>query len=217
MKRLGWIIGVAVVVAIAFFIPEQKGEIWTSVFSAMSVVSLLFIGLLYYVYKKGGSTADKSIGVGLIMLLAALSVFNGYNQYRASVFQAETLPKIRKTIERGIVLSHTYQPMLKTLRKYHQSGNGEMSLEKRFKERHEEKIRPMNGQLRYIPNPQKDSAESPYLYYVKTATPDTVVLVGQSMQVPGKNTAFTNYNGQTGLLQYRATLTKGGVDYVREN
>lgn len=217
MKKLGWIIGGVVVVVIAFFIPEQKGQIWTSVFSAMAVVGALFIGLIYYVFQKGNSTADKFLGAGLILLLAALSVFNIYYQYRASIFQTDILPKIKKTIERGVLLAHIHEPMVKTLRGYHQNDNGDMSLEQRFKARYGKEIRKVNSQLRYIHNPQRDSTESPHLYYPQTASPDTVMLVGQSLQVPGKDTAFTNYNGQTGLLQYRGTLTKEGVDYVREN
>jgi hypothetical protein len=52
---------------------------------------------------------------------------------------------------------------------------------------------------------------------VETLEPDRIVLVSQETYVPGRDSSFKNYNGQTGMLQEKFTLTERGITHVSEN
>jgi hypothetical protein len=218
-NKYWWILGVATITAVAFLIPDRTGEIWMSVVSAMAVVGVFYLGLVVYIFKKGESTADKIVGISVISLLAALIIFNGIIQYKGAILQHKTLTEIRTVIDKGIILAYTQEPLLKTLRTYHnQTDNQDLSLQEIFKERYGNNIQRDSEPIRFIPDEQKDNREeSPFIYYKENEESDTVMLIGQSLIVNGSNSTFSNYNGQKGFLQYKTTLTKDGVDYVREN
>lgn len=218
-NKIWWIVGAVVIVAIAFFIPDRTGEIWTSVVSAMVAVGVFYLGLLVYIFRKGKSTNDKMVGAGVIILLVFLIIFNGIYQYRGSTFQHRTLKDIRATLDKGIISSHAQQPFLKTLQAYHtRTTNQDSTLEEIFKARYGDNIQKDSDLLRFVPDAQKDNInESPFIYYKETGNSDRLVLVGQSLLAEGEDSTFENYNGQEGLIQYRVTLTKEGIDYVREN
>lgn len=218
-NKYWWIFGVAIIATTVFFIPERTGEIWTPVLSAMAVVGIFYVGLLVYIFKNGDSTAGKMIGVGVIGLFVALVIFNGVNQYSSSTFQHKTLTKVRSVIDRGLITVYSQEALLKSLQTYHNGTNHRgLTLEEIFRERYGDDIQSGSGLTRFIPDDQKEhSGESPFIYYKDTKNSNKLVLIGQSLLAKGRDSTFKNYNGQKGLLQYRATLTKDGVDYVREN
>lgn len=218
-NKFWWIVGVAIITAVAFFIPERTGEIWTSILSALVVVGIFYVGLLFYIFKHGKSTTDKIVGVGVIILLTSLIVAHGILQYRGATFQHRTLPKIRASIEKGIISTRGQQPFLRTLQAYHAgTADQDSTLEDLFKARYADNIQHDSELIRFVPDAQKENSDkSPFLYYKETGSRNKLVLVGQSLLVEGQDSTFRNYNGQKGLLQYRITLTKKGVDYVREN
>jgi energy-coupling factor transporter transmembrane protein EcfT len=218
-RKIWWVLGVAAVTIVVFFIPDQTGEIWYSVTSAMVVVGAFYLGLLFYIFKKGQSTADKMIGFGVIAFLAVLIIFIGIFQYRLSVYQHDVLTEIRSVIDKGIILAYTQEPLLKSLKAYHDGADNQNSTIKNiFKEQYGKNIQKDSDLFRFIHNEQEDNREeSPFIYYKETANSDSLVLIGQSLLSEGRDSTFENYNGHKGLLQYRFTLTKEGVNYVREN
>lgn len=219
VKKRWFIIAGVVTATVAFFIPEQKGGMWTSVISAMIVVGIFYLGLLIYILKNGKSTKDKLIGIGVISLLISLIIFNGILQYRGSTFQHQTLTKIRASIDKGIISSYAQQPFLKTLQAYHMgSTKQDSTLEDIFKRRYGDNLHSGSDLTRFVPDAQKDNSnESPFIYFNNPKNANKLELIGQSLLVKGRDSTFNNHNGQKGLLQYRAILTKDGVEYVREN
>ena len=53
--------------------------------------------------------------------------------------------------------------------------------------------------------------------FIAAVSDHEIVLVGQEMYVNGRDPGFKNYDGKTGMLQARATLTEKGLKYESEN
>lgn len=218
MKKLGWIVGAAVLVAIAFFIPGTAGYIWTPVTSGMIVAGLFLAGLVIYIFRNSRSRLYQGVAIGLLAVLAASVVYSGIYQYNSSTWFDDNLQDIRKTIEKGIMLVHMQEPLLKTLKEYHNREGTQTSVSSLFQKRYGDNLEKRDGGLRFIPAGQRDNAdEPPYLYLKETAGKDSVILVGHSGFVDGWDPEFNNFNGLKGQMQYKAILTKEGVSYEKEN
>lgn len=219
MKQIWWILGVMAVAAVAFFVPGQSGYLWAPLISAMAVAGIFFIGLGVYVWRKGRSGFDQVFGIGVLALLALLTIYSGISNYRASTRQYDYLMHIRLTIEKGISKAYTQQTLLELLREYHQQPEGEeTTISDLFNARYNDFVKDIDGQLRFIPEDQQEhSEESPFIFLEQTTSPDSIVLVAQSLRIQGWDSMFNNFNGQTGKMQFQAVLTEGGVSYEREN
>ncbi len=219
MKKGVWIIGGIILTVVAFLIPDSRGYLWPSLFSAMAVVGIFFISLILYTIRNSQSTFDRFFSIGILILISALIVFTGIHQYRVSQWHHDNLMEIRKTIDRGILTVYMNQPLLNTLRIYHDnSADADPAIKEAFEAEYGNLIQKVEGRSRYIPENQKDNInDSPFIFYKRAATADSVILVGQSLHTEGKDSTFSNFNGLQGKMQYRAVLTKNGVDYEREN
>lgn len=216
MKYLYWIAGVAVLAGIVFFLFGMSGSIWASVTGAMGVVGLFFIGLLAYVIRNARSSGDLVLGIGVLVLFAALAVRVGLSSYHQARWQRKQLMKVRATVDQGHLTIHLNIPLLKTLKARYQEQTGTKDLRQLFMQRYGGHLKPDGSLTRYIPEDrQKD--EVPYFYYDSTQTENKVVLVGRSKFGNGEDPEFTNYGGGKGNLQYKSVLTPKGVDYVKEN
>ncbi len=218
MKRIGWILGGMILAAIAFFIPERSGYIWAPVISAVGIAGLFLLGLVVYIIRNGKSQFDRVFGIGIIVLLAGATIYSGVFNYQKAGWQLDLLMDIRATIEKGISQAQSTEPLLLSLEAYHnQDGSNRKAIEAVFLERNGEKIRTINGFNRFIPHDETEEHDSPYLYYAEAVSSDSVVLVAQSMRIPGRDPGFPNYNGANGYMQFKATLTEGGLNYERQN
>ena len=102
MHKGWWIFGVTVLTIIAFYIPDQAGYLWSPITYAMVVVGLYFIGLVIYILKIGRSAVDRTIGIGALVLLGALTIYSGLFSYDMANWQHQNLVDIRKTIDQGV-------------------------------------------------------------------------------------------------------------------
>lgn len=213
MKKIFWWIGVGIfITAGAFFIPVQSGSLWPSVISA-SVAAFIYVVVFLAVWlpKIQPARKRKAIAVTLTVLL----VFSGGSamlSYESSVRQKERLKNIRTHLEKEIIKSYIQKPMLVTLRGYYNSEYDDTGLGQVFKAKYDSLV--TQDSLFTFGNRNENQS---IFIYLANASPDTLVLVGESSIVEGKNGDFENYSKEKGRFQVRGILTSNGVDYEREN
>ncbi|MDR8391322.1 hypothetical protein NC796_09250 [Aliifodinibius sp. S!AR15-10] len=218
MHKGWWIFGVTVLTIIAFYIPGQAGYLWSPITCAMGIVGLYFTGLVIYILKMGRSTVDRDVGIGALALLGALTIYSGLFNYDMAEWQHQNLMDIRKTIDKGVSLAHTQEPLLHSLSRFHKQGNkSDSTVTQIFRARYGGQIETINGEMRFVPKQLADVHEESPLFFLKEIGRDSVIIIAQSLQVRGRDPSFQNYDGGKGKMQYRAILTEGGVNYEREN
>jgi hypothetical protein len=209
MKQLFWILGGALLVSAAFFIPEGAGQVWQSLL--LSGIAVLFFLITYVFFQPKNSAPNKNIaGVATGILLVLVGI-HGWLGYQESIKQSENLVEIRKVIESGIAKNHINEMLLTTLRSYYSSEKDDANLGALFKFHHDSLMN--DTEIKFYPS---DEERSPKIELVK-ATADSVVIVAYSSFVSGRSTAFKNYDGQNGYLQTKGILTTEGIEYEREN
>lgn len=221
MRKLLWIAGVCVAVLLVYISVDGRGYLWKPLIGALIVVGIFFAGLIVYIVRHSKSVADSITGVSVLVVLSGLLAFSGSFFYNYAQWQHDLLIKdIRTTIQKGIMLSHIQEPLLKTLNAYHRHPSASHEdLNSLFIKRYRSQLDTGEAALRFIPSGQDEEHRdsSPLIYFDSTATEHKVALVGQSLYGQGKKDSFVNYVEGEGSLQYRGVLTKEGVRYVREN
>lgn len=213
MKKIfWWIAGGVLLTAIAFFIPEQTGSMWSSVISS-SVVVLIYLIVFSIVWlpKIESQTKRRAIAVTFGVLIV-FSVISATISYKGSVRQLELLPAIRTTIETSIAEAFIKEPLLETLRLYHSAENTNRDMGDLFTTKFDSLIT-QDSMFTY----GSRNDEQTFFLYFNEASPGRVVLIGESSYVDGNDVGFTNFSGATGRYQVRGILTSKGVDYERQN
>jgi hypothetical protein len=206
-----WLAGGIIFVSIAFFIPAQTTDLWPQFYAAGGAAFVYLITLLLYTLRKPVSTKACVITLVCFMIILGALVISSLQSDSLSHWQAKRLMQMKGVIGRGVMLYKMPQPLLETLRAFHQQMPGD-------KETLSQVFRRLNGKATVGSNINKPEYEGDSLkVFVQSLEPDIVVLVAQETFVKGRNPEFLNFNGQKGMIQEKCTLTSKGVKYESEN
>ncbi len=208
-----WIMGGIMVVAGAFFIPEQSGSMWPSVILS-SVAAFLYTVVFSFVWLKEIESSVKRKAIGwTLTVLVVFSFASAAISYEGSSRQTDLLPEIRTTIETNIAETYIKEPLLKTLRAYRvERESDDISLESLFKSSYDSLI--TNDGI-FTHSDLKDDAT--LTIYVSQINSDSVSLIAESEYIDGRDPEFQNFSGNAGQYQTKGILTKEGVHYERTN
>lgn len=211
-KIIYWIFGGAVLTTVAFFVPEQSGSMWPSVI-ASATVAFLYLGIFLAVWLKEikSSTKRKAIAATFVVLFV-FSIASAVISYEGSVRQQETLENIRGQLEGDFLYNYMHEPLIKTLSDFYSEGNNESNIGDLFTSRYDSLITE-DGAFEFE---SRDEDQTLYLYIAENSA-DSIVVVGESTYLKGKNDDFSNYSGSTGQYQVQGILTSKGIDYERQN
>jgi len=206
-----WIVAGVILVTATFFLIPQGKELWPAINGAGIAAFIYLIALLAYVLRKPLPTRPRLV-VGIIaVVVIGCTAFSWERMQDQSYWQADLLMKIRAVIGRGIMIYEMPPPLLKTLDMYYrQDTKGAKTLAEVFRQ--------LYPGATAGTNIHKSEGEwDKTTVIVETLEPDRIVLVSQEAFVPGRDSTFRNYNGQTGMLQEEFTLTERGITHVSEN
>lgn len=208
-----WLAAGLLFVSGAFFIPEQAGSIWPSLFwgSGAAIVYLAVLSL-YWLPQIESATKRRAMGwtLGILVFFSGVSAALSYEGTQR---QVELLPEIRTTIEKGIAETKIQEPLLKTLRDYHrQEGEERRSVGNLFRAKYDSLI----GSDSLFSYGAADPDGMLHIY-VSHLEKDSVVLVAESSYINGREPDFKNFSGNSGQFQMRGILTKNGVRYEQAN
>lgn len=206
-------------VALAFFIPAQKGSIWPSLIAG-GVASLAYlIAFSFYGIRKIESPGKRKLVTTAMVLLVVFSLASASISYEGSKRQTALLPEIRTTIETGMAESYIKKHLLKTMQAYYLEDKvGEnSSLDEIFRAKFdslitEDRLLLYNGKDTY-----SEDDETIMKIFVTTVKPDSIVLVAESGYKDGKDPQYTNYSSAKGMYQTMGILTQEGIRYERTN
>ncbi len=214
MKKIITWIGVGILLSVvAFFIPEQSGNMWPSLIASAIVAGLyLIIFMAVWLRKINSAKKRKAIAITLTVFLV-FSLASAVISYEGSVRQQETLSDIRVHLETNIVYHYIHEPLVKTLGKFYDDEISEKNMGELFVTEYDSLINE-DGVFAY--GSQEPDEQTLFLYISKTSV-DSVILVGESSYLKGTESDFDNWSGNKGRFQVRGILTKKGVDYERQN
>lgn len=205
-----WLITGIAAVSILFLLPGVTGELWLSVLLGGIAVVIFFGMLLQTLFNKEGKNAYSLTLAVIMVLYLAFAGFSGWTSYQHSNFQHDILTDIRHTIDEDIIRVHTREPLLHTLRNFNEQDAALNSL---FQDLYGDKI-DNSGRFLF---PYDDMNDEPPFLFVDELETDKISLVGLSTYTKGTDDGFENFDGSAGNIQFRATLTDGGIQYDREN
>lgn len=207
-----WIIGGAILTTAAFFIPEQSGSMWPSVFASAAVaMGYLVVFLAVWLRKLTNARKQKAIAITCTTLLF-FSAASAVISYEGSVRQRDTLENIRGQLEGDILYNYMHEPLIKTLGDFYSEENDESKIGDLFVSRYDSLITE-DGVFEFG---SKNEVQTLYLY-IKESNADSVVMIGESTYLKGQNDDFSNFSGAKGQYQVQGILTSKGVDYERQN
>lgn len=216
MKKtiLLWIAGGVLLVAGAFFLPEQTGSIWPSVILGSIAAFLYLIAFSFVWLKKIESSARRKAIGWTLTVLVVFSFISASISYEGSSRQTELLPEIRTTIETNIAEMYIKEPLLKTLKAYHvdQESRDNISIGSIFKTRYDSLID--KGSVFNYGNLGDDATLTIYCSQISS---DSVSLIAESSYIDGRDSGFKNFSGATGQFQIQGILTREGLYYERTN
>ena len=203
-----WIVAGVILVSAPFFLTPQSTELWPALNAAGIAASIYVVAFLVYVLRKPLPTRTRLIVGLLAAFVLVCTAFTWTKMQEESEWLAKKLKDVREMIGRGIMISSIPPPLLKTLDAYHRQGARKTrSLADEFRE--------LQGDVKVGSNiykPQYGYDEMKII--VETLEPDRVVLVSQETFVKGRDPAFRNYDGKTGMVQEKYILTERGLTHV---
>jgi hypothetical protein len=206
-----WIAAGVILVSAPFFLTPQSTELWPALNAAGIAASIYLVAFLAYVLRKPLPARTRLVGGIVTAIVMVCTAVTWTKMQEHSEWQAKKLMDIRELIGRGIRISIMPATLLKTLDAYHRQGAKKTkSLADEFRE--------LQGGVRVGSNIYKPQyGYDDMKIIVETLEPDRVVLVSQETFVKGRNPAFGNYDGKTGMVQEKYILTERGLTHVSEN
>jgi hypothetical protein len=207
-----WIVAGVLAVSIAFLLPAKSTELWSALNAGGIAAAIYLVALLVYVLRSPLSLRWRAIVAIVSIVVLPTMAYTWIRTEDQSRWQAEELMKVREVIGKGIRLYYMPGPLLKTLAVYYEQGQ-------RKKETLADVFRRLHKGVTAGSNIYKPVWEGELMksIIVETLEPERVVLVSQETYVAGRNPAFKNYNGQTGMVQDKFILTPKGITYESEN
>ncbi len=211
MKFFLWFFVGCACVGIPFFIGYDQHDLWNSVFGGM-IGGTVFLVLFYsFVVRKAFSTKWKIIIISLFAFhILAFGAFT-VTSYRMPTLQRENLLAVRAYSIKMAIEGQIYGRGWQMLHLYYDQPAGrEKSFVEVFNTLYGKKIR--NGVLFESP----EASEGPFVTYQGDSIVQLVIASDDAFS-KGIRPDFTNINGQSGKIQYTATMSKHGVTYERNN
>ena len=206
-----WIAAGVILVSATFFLTPQTTELWPAINTAGIAATLYFVALMAYVLRKPLAAKWRMIFGVISIVVIGCGAYRWMGMQEETHWQVDLLMKIRAVIGRGISISEMPPMLLKTLDLYYrQDTKGAKTLAELFKQLHPGATVGTN-----IHKAEGEWDKTTVM--VETLEPYRIVLLSQETFVPGRDSSFKNYNGQTGMLQERFILTKKGLTHVSEN
>ena len=205
-----WLICGFVVVSAAFFIPGNQAEVWPNLNYAGIAALLYLLALIAYTLRKPfGRKAQIAVWAATFVTLGALGVhWTGMDS--TSHWQHEKLLSIRAVIGRGIIQAEVPDQLLTVLDSFHHQKGKRATLQQVFLSKNPgAKV----GDNVHKPNFERDSLR----VFISSLSDTMIALTAQEMYVKGRDLSFKNFNGRTGMVQERFTLTAKGVRHESEN
>ncbi|RPI02270.1 MAG: hypothetical protein EHM64_14260 [Ignavibacteriae bacterium] len=206
-----WLLGGIAAVTIAFFVPSNSPELWPSLNMAMIPAALYILALSFYTLRSPITRTARIVSWVIIVLIGGAMYSSWTGMEVQSRWQHNQLLKIHSAITRGLLQSYAQPAALSALKEYYQQGKTKKeSLGKVF-----QRLNPgaaAGSKIQAADMPQDSSS-----IVVKSIAENEVVLLGRHQYSNGRNPDFKNYNGKTGKVQERFTLTEKGVSYESEN
>lgn len=212
-KEIRSLIITMVITSVFFLIPLYFGMPWLGVFMALIVAVAYMVNMNEWAKSEIQSETSKKVIGSVIGIMILVQVAFFINDFRKKDFQVTLLLEIREKIERGIILAEAQRSFIPVLENYY-SRNEDESIEEIAREFLGDKFRE-DGTMATIIGKEEDDEFSRYYHFDKSRDAFVITTVGSV--APGFDPSFENKNGETGKIQVVATLTKGGIDYERQN
>lgn len=211
MKKDLSVVSVGVVgVGSSFIIPSIFGNYWLGALLAFIFGVGYFAYLLNWSKSSGSKQAQRNVMKALILLFIINAGSLGY-AYMRSQFQKNYLKEIRQTIDQGALTAELNAVLFDVFSVLHEPGNEERSVNEIFADIHQEKLRSDNTLV--LNEQYADHAK----FYYEVEGKSEISIIAVTTQSWGKESAFENYNNEIGRFQMRGTVTRGGIEYEREN
>lgn len=214
MKNQGkLLIGGLLAVLIAFSLALLFHSLWVGYTAAFITAVIWLVIVDQKIASKRENRAARFSFRVIVVLLVITQAYASIQLYLKSDQQKNTLRTIRTTIIHGISQTEMEKALLHTLRHYYQETESSgATLEESFRTLFADRLNE-NGTLS-TENPDEDR-EMPLHYEI--ASPDSIILSVSAVFTPGYDGDFSNFSGNQGMYEARATLTKEGVVYERKN
>lgn len=211
MDKIKWISGGILFVCLVFFIAGYSDTLWAAILFG-SLAALIYLFVLSVVWlKKIESKVTRTAITSTIILFILLSSFSAILNLQSSTRHTSLLASIHHNIETAYLRANINEPLLNTLRTRYRN-NKYQTVSAAFYTNYDSLIT-LKHEFLYGGN----SKEHTWHIYLAKAHADSVVLIGESTYLKGKNSHFLNYSGKTGNYQVEGILTSQGVYYERKN
>lgn len=213
MKKIGWITGGILLVAVVFFVAGQERTLWSSVLwgSGAAIGYLAFLGTVWL--KKIASPAKRKVVGATLVALVAVLCGSLWFWYRMGQWQRNLYTEFETGYETVNVNQLVREPLVRTLSDYYESAEERPDMGMLFRSRYGSKITREN-ELQFT---NSDGGSGSLTFYLAKAVSDSVVIIAESGYLEPMNAGFQNYSGTTGRYQVRGTVTREGVRYERVN
>jgi hypothetical protein len=206
-----WLLGGIAVVTVAFFIPPNSTELWSSLNAAAVPVILYVLALGFYTLRSPITRKARIIAWVSILLVGGATYTSWSEMNALSHYQHNKLLQIHSVIIRGILLARVPTIQLATLEAYHSQVSKKKETLAQVFQRLNDGV--AVGANIYKPESPGDSLS----IVVQSLSENQVVLLGLHSYSKGRNPEFKNYSGRTGLVQEKYTLTEKGITHESEN
>lgn len=187
-----------------------RNDVWVIVIVTATVSLICHVLVAFYYIQDPMPFKVRIFFILLLSYYITASVMLTNQFYYQSNFQKDSLVKVRSVIDHSVYLSSVKKTLTDVFIAYHKQIPGNIKPVGRLYEE------------MYIAN--KENAKNlEWLNYdgtemhVISLSAEEVILMGIHQFTKGKNPNFRNYNGRTGLIQVKGTLTSEGVKYAIEN
>lgn len=211
MKKIIWISGGILFVCIIFFISGHLDKLWAAVLFG-SLAALIYQFALSIVWFKKIKLKSTRITIAwTLIILVLVSSVSAILNLKSSTFQTALIASVHRDTETSILRANINEPLLNAFRTRYGS-NKYRTVSAAFYSDCGSLISP-DRELQFG---RKSKKRTWHIYLAKIRA-DSVVLVGESSYLKGKNPHFLNYSGSTGDYQVEGILTNRGVYYERTN
>jgi hypothetical protein len=211
-----WLIVGVVLVSIAFFMPGMGPDLWPSLEAAGIATAVYLIVLTAFMARRPFPVKTR-VAIWTVFLVGGVSLFAGWKTLdEESHWQKARLNEILGVIIRGVNTSYTHDTLVQILKSYYSPENKPgRSLAKIFLEKYPNcrDGKPIATAQHVDSRPEYDTL---YMYPV-VVTDTEIVLATSHKYAKGRDPAFKNVNGKTGMVQIRQTLTPKGMRYESDN
>jgi hypothetical protein len=206
-----WILTGMILVSAAFFVaPYSNPRLDFNV--AGIVAALYLIALVIYIARKPLRLVPRIAVVVLALLAMGATAFSWITSQNNMMGKRESQTQQRIAGRRGNLFSTMSDHLLSVLRDYYQSGGKKTeTLKELFCRR--------NGQVKVGDrlNVQSRGVYFNWPVYLAALEPDSIVLIAMEPASPGRDPGFRNFNGKSGAIQERMTLTTRGIIHESQN